>query len=126
MRTATDIRAIGQVADLVPTAPEVPNVRWLRPDGEEMGGEDWQNGEARAVAMVLNGPGQRSLLLLFNASAEEVSFVLPGRDGPVRWGVLLDSATGAVAPDWERVDAGADLLVADRSVCVLESEEALP
>ncbi|HUF57484.1 MAG TPA: glycogen debranching protein GlgX [Thermohalobaculum sp.] len=110
----------------VPTAPDVPNVRWLRSDGEEMGGEDWQNGQSRAVAMMLNGPGQRSLLLLFNASAEELSFVLPGRNGPVRWGVLVDTATGAFAPDWERVEAGAELLVADRAVCVLESEEALP
>ena len=110
----------------VETAPDVRNVRWLRPDGEGMGGEDWHEPEARAVALVLSGEGQRSLLLLFNASADEVSFVLPPRNGTARWRVIVDSASGAVEPDWEAMETGAALLVADRAVCVLESEEALP
>ncbi len=40
--------------------------------------------------------------------------MLPDKNGPTRWRVLVDSATGVVEPDWERMDAGGDLLVAGR------------
>ena len=83
---------------------EVKDVTWLRPDGAEMGEEDWADGQAKALGLLLSGEaglmhlterGEQepddTFCLLMNASHEKVPFVLPEANG-ARWEVVIDSA----------------------------------
>ena len=72
--------------------------------GEEMTGEDWDAGFAKSLTVFLNGQaisepdrrGERvqddSFLLLFNASDDDLSFVIPPRRYGPRWSKVLDTA----------------------------------
>lgn len=80
------------------------DIAWFTPSGQHLTDDDWDAGHSMAVAVFLNGDaitepdarGQRmrddSFLLLFNASPDEVSFVVPAPpyDGP--WKIALDTA----------------------------------
>jgi isoamylase len=69
-------------------------IRWLRPDGADMSEGDWNNREARALALHMSDDAH-SLLLLFNAHFEPVCFSLP--PNPSAWAILVDTETGYVA-----------------------------
>ena len=92
-----------------------PDVMWLRPDGAEMEQSDWDNGDTRALAVLLNGEGQRALIL-FNAHHEPLDFDLP--EGT--WRRLVDTDDGTA-------DTGAGqsvqgpVAVAGRSLQLLEA-----
>ncbi|MEW5424950.1 glycogen debranching protein GlgX [Amorphus sp. 3PC139-8] len=68
--------------------------RWLRPDGEVMEPDNWQDPQTRSIALLLAAPSD-SLLLILNAHHEPVAFTLPA---PLAsgWGVLVDTAEGVV------------------------------
>ena len=106
----------------------LPDVVWLRPDGEEMGEQDWSRGDARAIAMFINGAEipthdrngnpirGDSFLLIFNAHHEPVPFTLPPALGDA-WQLEL-STDGQSAPD-TRLEAGAHLEATGRSTLIL-------
>ncbi|NDZ15010.1 glycogen debranching enzyme GlgX [Variovorax sp. WS11] len=87
----------------------VNDVCWLRPDGHEMTPEDWNDSNARSLAMVISGLGitdrgprgealrDDDFLLLFNAHHEALEFKLPVEHGG--WRLLLDTATGVLPPE---------------------------
>ncbi|MER2537058.1 MAG: glycogen debranching protein GlgX [Rhizobiaceae bacterium] len=98
-----------------PTPAGDPDVQWLRPDGQAMTQEDWDNPHTRSMGALLSD-GRRRLLVLVNAHHEEVPFSLPAQP----WRMLLDTAAGTVAPEGsERRDG--DLGLPGRSMVVLES-----
>ena len=109
------------------------DIAWFTPGGGEMTDTDWDRGVAHAVAVFLNGeaisePGPRgqrvaddSFLLLFNASAEDLTFTLPGDDYGWAWQVVVDSAATYVE-DRPLLKAGAVADVESRSVQVLRRE----
>jgi glycogen operon protein len=110
-------RPIGQL--------RIPDVVWLRPDGNEMAPEDWQNGMGGRVGLMLNGVGQRSLVLLFNPRPEEIEFTMPSLPDSTRWRWLLDTGDGVFEPEWEPIDPGSPVVAGGRAICVLESVEVL-
>ena len=77
--------------------PAAKDVVWLRPDGGEMGSDDWKASDTRAFGMLLpgeasveldergRGVGGDSLLLAFNPSGRAVRFVLPHVAAPTHW-----------------------------------------
>src|SRR5262249_39189779 len=77
-----------------------------RPDGAEMGDDDWDAGSAPSVGMFLNGDaitdrdrrGQRvtdhSFLLLFNAHSEAIEWTLPKQWGG-SWELVVDTDASA-------------------------------
>jgi isoamylase len=83
---------------------EVHDVGWFTPGGEEMSDEDWRVGFAKSVGVFLNGEaitspgpmGERivddSFYLFFNANHEQLSFVLPTREGAHGWVKVLDTS----------------------------------
>jgi glycogen operon protein len=105
----------------------LPDVWWMRPDGRRMTRRDWENTDARAIGVFLNGDevqmearrGEEllddSFLLLFNAHYEDISFRLPARRFGTRWEVEL--ATGGYSAD--RFVPGAEVDIEARSVVVL-------
>ncbi len=107
---------------------EVHDVLWIRPDGDEMGDQEWDDGLTRCLGMLLDGQrmdeidgrGQRLrddvLLLLLNAHGEPVDFVLPAAPDGGDWEALLDTAhPGRPAP----LPSGAAYPLADRSLVLL-------
>jgi glycogen operon protein len=106
----------------------LPDVIWLRPDGEEMGEADWSREDARAIATFMNGSeitshdseGKpirgASFLMIFNAHHEPVTFTLPTGLGDA-WTVEL--STEDPAPPATHLDAGAQLEAMPRSTLIL-------
>ena len=83
---------------------EVIDIAWLDPTGAEMTDETWNAPDVRVLGVRLNGDailevgerGERisgdTLLLMFNAGSEAVSFVLPAATPIERWETLADTA----------------------------------
>ena len=91
-------------------------LRWLRPDGEPLQGEHWHDHVTRAFGLRIGRPGRgrAALLLLVNAGALPVDFLLPAG----RWRRLLDSSG---APAQPLIDTLTHTL-APRSVSLLQQE----
>jgi glycogen operon protein len=80
------------------------DVMWVRPDGEMMTDEDWQDSENQSIGMLLPGRAadeidmrgrlvkSNSLLLLLNASTRSRSWTLPRLVWPGRWEELISTA----------------------------------
>ncbi len=91
------------------TGEEVPgthtkDVTWIKPNGEEMTEEDWEDHNNQTIGMLLLGratdevdlrgrsaPGD-TLLLLLNAGARSLSYTLPRIEWPGRWDEMVSSA----------------------------------
>jgi glycogen operon protein len=83
------------------------DVLWLRPDGEELNGADWQESERHAVGMLVEGEAQGevdecgrpiqgpTLLLLYNAGTRPCLFRLPSQRAPGAWEHLLWTKRGS-------------------------------
>ncbi len=81
----------------------IGDIAWFSPLGEHMSNEDWNHAYARSVMVFLNGekifePGPRgerivddSLLVLLNAHASDLDFVLPPAAYGKQWSALLDT-----------------------------------
>jgi glycogen operon protein len=82
---------------------EVKDLAWFRPDGQEMSDEDWNDPHARCLGLRLAGDaieevdarGNRllddTLLMVFNAHADPIPFVLPAHRRKIRWELVLDT-----------------------------------
>ncbi|MER5888256.1 glycogen debranching protein GlgX [Streptomyces sp. NPDC001941] len=114
------------------THDELSDIAWFTPEGDEMAQQDWQASSAKALSVFLNGsaisePGPRgerisddSFLLLFNAGAEPIDFVVPVNHGR-QWHVVVDtgSPTGTLTEEGPKVAAGDVVTLTGRSMTVL-------
>ncbi len=113
----------------------VADLAWYRHDGEEMGEEDWEQSFVRSVGCFLNGETilgvdrrgrpivDDSLLLLFNAQEEPLTWTLPkALEGPFE--VAIDTAREADDAPAAPVPAGGQLEASGRSVVVLVRRRA--
>ena len=81
----------------------VHDVEWYRPDGQEMSDQEWNAAVVRCLGMKLNGQVMNEwdergnlihddiLLLLLNASDDDIAFVLPNGVSQDPWETLLDT-----------------------------------
>jgi glycogen operon protein len=89
----------------------VKDVTWVRPDGAEMTGEDWEEASNRRLGVLLSGEaGLRFLtetgepepddtfLLILNASHEAVEWALPPCSVGFVWELVFDTTEGFVEP----------------------------
>jgi isoamylase len=105
----------------------LPDVIWLRPDGERMNDEDWEREDAHALGVFLNGQEipthdrdgnpieGASFLILFNAHHETLSFVVPRELGE-DWKLEISTEGNEVTRSF---GAGEEVPVMARSVLVL-------
>ena len=80
---------------------DVKDVTWLRPDGAEMHHDDWADGNALSLGVLLDGRAQptgirkrgsdRTLLIFFNAYHDMVRFKFVEVMGGKKWVRLLDT-----------------------------------
>jgi isoamylase len=104
---------------------------WVTPQGDEMDDHGWHDRQARTIGMVLIGEtidetdryGRRlsddNFLLLLNAAADDVAFVLPSLATSGPWECVLDTAQdGGLRPEG-RYQAGEPYPLTDRSLALL-------
>ncbi|WP_433545152.1 glycogen debranching protein GlgX [Streptomyces sp. CA-294286] len=115
------------------THDELTDIAWFTPDGEAMTQEDWEAAHAKALTVFLNGeaisePGPRgeritddSFLLMFNASAETLDFMVPADHGR-QWQVVVDTARedGVPPGTGAKHGAGEYVTLIGRSLTVLQ------
>lgn len=88
--------------------PNLKDVRWLRPDGKEMTDDNWNDGNARCLGVLLAGDknamdevdergnpiSDDTMLLLLNAHYEPVDFTSPPYyQDEGQWVLILDTRT---------------------------------
>ena len=108
----------------------LPDIVWLRPDGEYMLPEDWDSGFGRCIGVFYNGHGihekdtrgrritDDNFVLIFNADDEGVNFQLPSQEHSSLWEIMVDTAGTAGT---EPVKAGSVLELAAKSTLVLRA-----
>ncbi|HMN81368.1 MAG TPA: glycogen debranching protein GlgX, partial [Burkholderiaceae bacterium] len=109
---------------------EIRDVVWLQPDGQEMTAHAWQQDFARALAVFLSGDGltdvdrrgrpirDDSFVLLFNASADPVTFTLPPALHLGRVERLIDTSCDDPLED-AQFDTAAPYTLAGRSLALI-------
>jgi glycogen operon protein len=82
----------------------IQDIRWLRPDGDEMTDEEWNKDSAQCLGVFYAGEGledvdergkkvtDQNFLLLLNAHHEEIPFTIPAPASGKEWIVLIDTA----------------------------------
>ena len=75
---------------------------WLTPAGEEMTDDNWNDGNARCLGVLLDGRAQETgirrvgsdstLLIVMNSHPDTVPFTLPEAVGGSRWVRLIDTS----------------------------------
>ena len=87
-----------------PQGSGLPDSWWFRPDGRKMTRRDWADAEQLTVGLFLNGDeipertqegeevSDETFVILFNAHAERVTFLLPPRRFGQRWKLELSTA----------------------------------
>ncbi|GIF52659.1 glycogen operon protein [Asanoa ferruginea] len=109
----------------------LPDLAWFTPDGREMTQQDWDNHFGRAVMLFVNGEGIRergqygqrhvddSFLLCFNAHDDGLRFTVPGHEYGQKWEAVISTAEYP-GETQQVMEAGASILVPDRSLVVLD------
>jgi isoamylase len=108
----------------------IEDVVWFRPDGDEMGDDEWNSGFAKSLAVYFNGAhididerGQvvtdDDVMLFVNAHDGPLTFVIPDRVREHPWTVAIDTTEPTAEGSGEQVTAGDKLEIESRSVVVL-------
>jgi glycogen operon protein len=105
---------------------DVKDIVWIRPDGQEMGEDEWSHGWTRSIGMRLEGAAlndrtedgepivDSDLLILLNASSEPVQFTIPAGLSEGTWGLEIASADLPA----DRLPPGAVLDLPARSIAL--------
>ena len=105
------------------------DVEWLATDGAPMTDQEWEDPQNKCLTMFLNGSGipeptsrgerivDDSALVMFNASGNDVDFVLPGTEYGEEWEVVL--GTGDAIDLGTVVDAGRSVVRPGHSLLIL-------
>jgi len=86
----------------IDTLDPVSALGWIGGDGRPLDEKAWNDNGHRALGCLIPKPGKADapMLLLFNASADDVMFVLPRADADHPWRVLLDSTEPRGESSW--------------------------
>ena len=108
----------------------VKDLQWLKPGGGEMSDHEWGHQSARALGTYLAGAGiddvgrrgralrDDDFLVLFNASDEDLEFVIPPLPGEP-WRVVIDTTHNDGVPERKHHPPGERYLLHARSLALL-------
>jgi glycogen operon protein len=114
----------------------IKDIAWLRPDGQEMTDEEWNQEFARCLGVSLSGQavdevderGQRiqddNFLLLINAHHEEIPFAMPTPPSSSGWVAILDTSCQTTQRPDAFYTAGAGYPLQARSLALLVERPA--
>ncbi|MEU8657936.1 glycogen debranching protein GlgX [Actinoplanes philippinensis] len=109
----------------------LPDIAWLRRDGQVMTEADWSTHSGMTMTVFLNGHGiperdalgeeikDDSFLVLFNPLDEDVAFTLPGRDYGRTWEVAANTADPLLAAKRKTARAGTQFTVSRHTLVLL-------
>lgn len=110
---------------------DVKDIMWFNPTGAEMNDEEWWNGYAKCIGMLISGSmidvknakgepvRDDTFLLLFNAHYEPLTFILPGRE-EIQWELILDTSREAgFVESPKKISAGEKVELVGRCLCLL-------
>jgi isoamylase len=112
----------------------VTDIAWFAPDGAQMSEEQWGEGFAKALGVLLNGDGidardargermvDDTFYLVFNAHHEPVTFVLPDEEWGESWTVVLDTTEAVPEDAGPRHRARDEIAVEARSLKLLRRD----
>ncbi|MBI4629700.1 MAG: glycogen debranching enzyme GlgX, partial [Candidatus Rokubacteria bacterium] len=112
---------------------DMKDLTWIRPDGSEMAEAAWRDATLQAFGFRLCGRAMDdvdergepitddTLLVLLNAGAGAVRFVLPDAHPGVRWAELLDTAREPESDKPRVLEVGESLELAARSLVLLRA-----
>ena len=118
------------------TGVEAAELQWFTPGGTPMGGVDWADPNARAIAIYLDGSDDPDraedgtplvdddFLVLVNSWWEPLGFVLPETRRGAQWQAEIDSYEPAAPAGAAVRGAGDQVTVGPRSVAVLRAESS--
>ena len=111
----------------------ITDVRWLSSDGKDLEQAQWDDPAMMSLAVVFDGRARTSalprraedmtVLLLFNAWHEGVTFRVPDLPGPDKWLRLIDTNL-AQLPEPARFLSGEEYVVTGRSAVMMVLEPA--
>ncbi|MEJ2176373.1 MAG: glycogen debranching protein GlgX [Gammaproteobacteria bacterium] len=89
------------------------NIDWIRPDGDAMQPQDWDDCRAISVLLTHQSPASThdvwAVAILFNGSEESQEFLLPGHEDHLFWQLGFTSASDAVQDEYgSRIRISAD------------------
>ena len=108
------------------------DLAWFSPDSEEMGDQQWSEGDLKSVMIYLGGSSieqstrgeqvtDTNFLWLINAEGEPVVFTLPGHNWGDLWRCVLDTSTGDVdTPEAPVMAASTQVELIGHSLILLE------
>jgi isoamylase len=111
------------------------DIAWFAADGNEMSEENWSQGFAKSIGVLINGkaiaaPDLRGnpveddiFYVIFNAHYEPLSFVLPAAKKGESWEKVFDTSRAGFVDDQDKLSDGKALVVDGRSVVVLSLVE---
>jgi isoamylase len=110
------------------------DLAWIGTDGHELGQEEWNSGSTRTIGMFLSGslrsrdewgrPRKDSAyLILLHSGHDHQRFVLPGGPSGAVYRRVLDTTFDHESPPPTTEPAGADVMMAPRSLVVFEVVE---
>ncbi|MFC4071558.1 glycogen debranching protein GlgX [Actinoplanes subglobosus] len=109
----------------------LPDIAWLRRDGQPMTEADWNTRSGMTMTVFLNGHGiperdalgeeirDDSFLVLFNPLDEDVAFTLPGRDYGRTWEVAANTADPLLAAKRRTARSGTQFTVQRHTLVLL-------
>jgi len=113
------------------------DILWLRPDGQEMGEDEWGQSWVRCLGVFLNGETlgdtdekgepvkDESFLLLLNCHREPIDFFLPQLQPQPQWQVLIDSNRSELNDSEEKIIASGEIVtLVPHSMVVLRAVRA--
>jgi len=109
-------------------------IRWVNPSGETQVEEQWQDGGARCIGLLLDGreiedpaferdEGERTLLIIFNSYHDAVTFTLPSNGGSSGWRRLLDTQDDADDTQETTHKSGEEIEIPGRSLLLLAASK---
>ncbi len=108
------------------------DIVWYLPEGKEMSEEQWDEDNARSLAVYLNGRGIRSrgkrgekimdnsFYIMFNASHESVDYILPDEEYAPEWKLVFDTRNSDFYTHEEGFKPGSTYKVEERSVVLMQ------
>jgi glycogen operon protein len=112
---------------------EASQLRWFTPGGDSMTDADWADGQARSIAIYLDGSDDpdrgddgkplldADVLVLVNSWWEPLDFTLPSLRPPQRWQAEIDTFDPPAVLAAAQLSAGDKQTVGPRSLVVLVS-----
>jgi isoamylase len=117
---------------------EIRDIMWVRPDGQEMGEDEWSSGWVRCLGVMLNGDtldhvdekGERivddTFLVLLNCHHEPIKFFMPDSPRGLCWEKVIDTCEPGYEAGTQCTTPGDSIDLARQCLVLLREQRPKP